>query len=112
MEQIAQDQRHHIRHEGIDVPPHGNPFLDDNAGEDRFWRILGNVIEESIIPMMWLHPEEWEGGVYPTYEVCGLATEAPKKICISLADVVWEQWAKTVGSSISSSYGLKCKMII
>ena len=88
-ERIAQDQRSHIRHEGIDVPLHGNPFVDNSAGEDNFWRVLAEVVQENIIPEgVGLHQDEWEDETYPLYEVLRIGNKGMREIKISLEDPI------------------------
>jgi hypothetical protein len=99
-EQIASDQQSHVHHAGVAVPLHGNPFGNSTADEDKFWRILSNVVEEKITPEgVGLHCEEWDDGVYPSYEILQVGNRGTKEIHISLADVIWEQRAKLWGQA-------------
>lgn len=100
-EKIAHDQMSHIRHEGIAVPVHGNPF-DDDSHEQRFWRVLSEVMEKGITPEgVGLLPNEWEDATYPTFEVLRVGHKGTKEIEVSLADPIWLERAKLWGQALT-----------
>ena len=100
-ERIAQDQQSQIRHEGVAVPQHGNPFTKASA-EDQFWRVLREVVQDNVVPGgVGLYLEEWEGGVYPSYEVVRVGNRGTREIQVSLSDPIWQQRAKLWGQALT-----------
>ena len=100
-EKIARDQMGHIRHEGIAVPVHGNPFHDDSH-EQQFWHVLAEVIQKDVTPEgVGLLPKEWEDVTYPTFEVLRVGHKGSKEIEVSLADPIWLQRAKLWGRALT-----------
>ncbi|KZP04047.1 hypothetical protein FIBSPDRAFT_752144 [Athelia psychrophila] len=99
---VAADQQVHIRHEAIEVPIYGNPFMDE-ATEDGFWRLLAQMVEGDVVPEdVGLHPHEWDDGQYPLFEVLRVGSRGTKEVQISLEEVVWQQRAKLWGQAMTA----------
>lgn len=65
---IAHDQHHHIRHEAIDPPAEGDPFIYEEAKEV-FEAAMKQADVEGYVPLGFgLRPDEWEDALYPTVE--------------------------------------------
>jgi len=95
---IAETQRSQVRHEPISSPDHRNPFIDRDA-EGEYWRALGQVVDDSVIPAGYgLFADEWEDGVYPVIEKIKVGWRAGKIWEISLAEPIWQHrsvlWAQ------------------
>jgi hypothetical protein len=90
---INREQQHHIRHEGIGVPRHHNPFTDKKE-ETQFFEVFAKVVEEDIEPVGYgLHSDEWENGEYPLLEFIKVGKRAAKQIQVSLEDPLWKSRA-------------------
>lgn len=44
IQQIRADQEKHVRHDGVDVPDHCNPFQDEKM-EAKFFKVLAEVVK-------------------------------------------------------------------
>jgi hypothetical protein len=85
---ISHDQQRHIRHKGVKVPRHCNPFTDGEE-EGQFFQVLAEVIGLEIEPKGYgLHPEEWEGANYPIWEFIKVGKQR-KEMKLSLEDPLW-----------------------
>jgi hypothetical protein len=90
VQRINSDQRRHVRHEGVHVPQHGNPFSDSEE-EDKFFQVLAGVVEQGIEPEGYgLYADEWEDGSYPIWESIKLGKRAGKEIHVSLQEPLWK----------------------
>ncbi|KAF7351930.1 Integrase catalytic domain-containing protein [Mycena venus] len=88
---IAEDQRHNVRHEPIDVPKHESPFKSEEAAEI-FSAALADVKAAEIIPQhLGVSPAEWEEGGYPETE---MVKAGRKDVEITLPFPVW--WPRAV----------------
>lgn len=93
-EQIANNQKPHVRHEGAPVPLHTNPFQHAEA-ESRFFGVLGEVVKNGIIPTGYgMLIDEWEDGIYPDVEYLRIGLHGKKEIQVSLAAPVWRRRAQ------------------
>jgi hypothetical protein len=86
---INSDQWRHVRHEGIDVPHHYNPF--GGEGKDlQFFEVLAKVVEQEVHPNGYgLHPNEWEEESYPVLEWVRAGKRGNKEIQVSLENTIW-----------------------
>ena len=90
---IAADQEHHIRHDPVEVPEHGNPFISPDA-KALFANALRDVVAAGIVPSGFgLLDSEWDNGTYPEYEDIKSGRDG-KRLNIYLPFAVW--WPRAV----------------
>jgi len=94
IESINDRHRRHVHHEAVGVPPHGNPFGDDEM-QGQFFAVLAEVIEKRITPTHCrLLPDEWEGEEYPVFETVHAGRRGSNELHISLGEPIWFHRAK------------------
>ncbi|KAG9077238.1 hypothetical protein FS749_010901 [Ceratobasidium sp. UAMH 11750] len=88
-QQLQSQQEKHVRHPPVKVPRHHNPFSSPDM-EIAFWEALQAAEQEGYTPWGYgVHPEEWEGGVYPEIEVIKGGNRKKGELEIGLPTSVW-----------------------
>lgn len=96
-EQLASQQKNHIRHPPIKVPRHNNPFSSQEQ-EEMFWQAVQDATDEGYVPQGYgVCPDEWEESIYPEIEVIRSGNRKRGELEIMLPNSVWlpraTQWA-------------------
>lgn len=105
---VADDQRHNVRHDPIDVPDHQSPF---NAEmEQLFFQGLANIDQLLLLPEGYnIRPEEWVNGEYISFETLKTGRKR-KEMRVNLPDSVWrpraEQWVRALDLMNQFEYAL------
>lgn len=88
-DRIAQDQAHHIRHDAVETPDVNPPF-EASEIQQLLLHLLDEARDSNQLPTHYsIHPEEWEDGRYPSYEVIRTGRKGKKQLRISLPDEIW-----------------------
>jgi len=96
LERLEADIRVQVRHEAVEVPGKGSPFM-SVEDETEFWSVLDHVMLENIVPTWYgllSEGDEIEGGE-STLEHIPIGRCGTKYVTVSLAEPVWAKWAKT-----------------
>ncbi|KAJ6605448.1 hypothetical protein DFH09DRAFT_897524 [Mycena vulgaris] len=107
-QRIEHAHAENFHHDPVSVPKHANPFSDDETME-LFHDTLSAADENGIVPPGYgLLPEEWEDGVYPTYEILKSGRRGGKRLRVALPDSIWrpraEMWGRGLAISNQLSY--------
>lgn len=99
-DRIAQDYEHNFNHEAVKAPKHANPFT-LSLSEEAFSEELLEKEATGFLPGGYgIHPDEWEGNGYPTYEIIRTGRRARKEIRVALPDAIWrpraELWVRAL----------------
>ncbi|KAL1725615.1 hypothetical protein EV714DRAFT_220951, partial [Schizophyllum commune] len=87
------DPRFHL--EPIHVPKHAAPFSSDDSFH-LFLSGFEQAEKQGLLPAnMNIRQEEWEGGVYPSFEIIRSGRKGKKELRIALPDSVWRSRAET-----------------
>jgi hypothetical protein len=104
IQHLKAEQQTQIKHAAIEVPSHGNNFL-DNDTEFTFFATLENIVNDDIIPAGYgLLPGEWDGGMYPVFETLQARKRNGKEMRISLEEPIWYRRAILWGQAINLLY--------
>ncbi|KAJ7158390.1 hypothetical protein C8R43DRAFT_882563, partial [Mycena crocata] len=100
-QQIEEAHTKNFHHEPVPVPKHANPFSDE-ATMRLFHAKLSAAQEAGIIfPGYGLLPDEWENGVYPSYEILKSGRKGGKRLRVALPDSIWRPRAKMWGQGLA-----------
>ncbi|KAJ7588356.1 hypothetical protein C8J56DRAFT_785861, partial [Mycena floridula] len=99
-QQVAKDHDFNFLHEAVDTPRRVNPFRDPIIRR-LFEDALTTITQSGHVPAEFgIRPEEWEDGVYPTYEILHSGRRGTKELRISLPDEIWRpravQWVQAL----------------
>ncbi|KAJ7436838.1 hypothetical protein FB451DRAFT_1061428, partial [Mycena latifolia] len=90
-----------FHHDPVPVPKHANPFS-DNETMRVFHDALAAAHEIDLIPPGYgLLPDEWEDGVYPTYEIIKSGRRGMKRLRVALPDSIWRLRAEMWGRGLA-----------
>ncbi|KAJ7870119.1 hypothetical protein B0H13DRAFT_1724278 [Mycena leptocephala] len=93
------DQNFH--HEPVPVPKHAEPFKDE-ALMQLFHDTFAAANKTDIIPQGYgLLPEEWDDGVYPTFEILKSGRRGGKQLRVALPDSIWRPRAEMWGRGLA-----------
>ncbi|KAJ6624168.1 hypothetical protein B0H10DRAFT_1785093, partial [Mycena sp. CBHHK59/15] len=99
--QIEEALANNFHHEPVPVPKHTNPFSDD-ATMQLFHDALSAANETGLVPPGYgLLPDEWEDGVYLTYEILRSGRRGTKELRIALPDSIWRPRAEMWGRGLA-----------
>lgn len=98
-EQIEQAHESNFHHDAVPVPKHANPF--SGEAEQVFEDALERVRAARIIPEGYgLLEDEWEDGVYPSFQILKSGRRGGKELRIALPDFVWRPRAILWGQAL------------
>ncbi|KAJ7202108.1 hypothetical protein GGX14DRAFT_370642 [Mycena pura] len=84
------------------VPRHANPFTEDEQNEKLFDATLAAMHAAGMVPDGYgLHPDEWDDGIYPSYEILKSGRRGGKKLRVALPDSIWRPRAEMWGQGLS-----------
>ena len=88
-QEIKEDQRANMRHEGVKCPRFHNP-LESNTLQAIFHGSLKEVISSEIEPVNYgIREEEWGEEGYPSFEIITAGRRRKGEMRISLPDHIW-----------------------
>ncbi|KAJ6455394.1 hypothetical protein C8R45DRAFT_1188039, partial [Mycena sanguinolenta] len=100
-QQIEEAHAENFHHEPVSVPKHANPFPDDETMQ-LFHETLAAADGMDFIPPGYgLLPEEWEDGVYPSYEILKSGRRGSKQLRVALPDAIWRPRAERWGRGLA-----------
>ncbi|KAJ7137897.1 hypothetical protein C8R44DRAFT_606958, partial [Mycena epipterygia] len=90
-----------FHHEPVPVPKYAEPFQDD-AMMQLFHNTLSAANEDGIVPEGYgLLPQEWENGVYPSFEILKSGRRGSKQLRVALPDSIWRPRAEMWGRGLA-----------
>ncbi|KAJ7442957.1 hypothetical protein FB451DRAFT_1343823 [Mycena latifolia] len=99
--EIAEAHAENFHHEPVPVPKHAPPF-DDAGIMEIFHATLSAANKEGMVPEGYgLLPEEWDGGVYPTFEILKLGRRGSRQLRVALPDSIWRPRAEMWGRGLA-----------
>ncbi|KAK6974800.1 hypothetical protein R3P38DRAFT_3335634 [Favolaschia claudopus] len=106
--QVEDAQAENFHHEPVAVPKHASPFEDDETTQLSH-DALGAAEELEFVPRGFgLLREEWEEGVYPSYEILRSGRRGGKELRVALPDPIWrpraERWGRALAILNEISY--------
>ncbi|KAG9076855.1 hypothetical protein FS749_011321, partial [Ceratobasidium sp. UAMH 11750] len=88
-EQLAAQQKDHVRHPPVKVPRHCNPFPTIDV-EDQFWSAMQEACDDEYVPQGYgVSPGEWEEGIYPEIETIRIGNRKRGEMDVALPNSVW-----------------------
>jgi len=76
--------------EPVPVPENNNPFTSDDELQ-LFAHLLQHYQNQAYIPSGYgMLQDEWEGGIYPTFQVISSGRRGSKQLMIGLPDNIWQ----------------------
>ncbi|KAJ7793220.1 hypothetical protein B0H14DRAFT_2393724, partial [Mycena olivaceomarginata] len=107
-QQLEDAQAENFHHEPVPVPKHANPFPEDETMQ-LFHDTLSAAEEIGLIPPGYgLLPDEWEDGIYPSYEILKSGRRGGKALRVALPDSIWrpraEMWGRALAALNELSY--------
>ncbi|KAJ7207543.1 hypothetical protein GGX14DRAFT_366075, partial [Mycena pura] len=98
-EQIEGAHESNFHHEAVAVPKHASPFSGEAA--QVFEDALEQVQAANIVPAGYgLLENEWDEGVYPSFEILKSGRQSGKELRIALPDSIWRPRAILWGQAL------------
>ncbi|KAJ6543011.1 hypothetical protein B0H19DRAFT_957835, partial [Mycena capillaripes] len=101
VQQIEEAHTGNFHHKPVAVPKHNNPFSDKETMQV-FHDALSAAEEIGLVPAGYgLLPDEWEDGVYPSYEIIKSGHRGGKQLRVALLDSIWRPRAEMWGRGLA-----------
>ncbi|KIJ26758.1 hypothetical protein M422DRAFT_272163 [Sphaerobolus stellatus SS14] len=102
VQDIADGQQTHVRHNAIKPPSASSPFSDLNLFSETFQRLE----ESKFLPYGFgIRAKEWQDSIYPSSEILVTGKRGQKELLISLPDEIWksraERWCQGLSTMIA-----------
>lgn len=100
--QIEAAHAANFHHEPVPVPKHSEPFDDEDLME-LFYNALDAANEGAMVPPGYgLLPQEWDDGIYPTFEILKSGRRGGKQLRVALPDSIWRPRAEMWGRALAT----------
>ncbi|KAK7025803.1 hypothetical protein R3P38DRAFT_3316416 [Favolaschia claudopus] len=100
IDEVEAANAHHFHHEPVPVPKHQNPFDDEDFAT--FDAALHEANRVHLIPPGYgLLREEWEGEMYPAFEIIISGRKGSKELRVALPDSIWRPRAELLGRALA-----------
>ncbi|KAF8189539.1 hypothetical protein K438DRAFT_1593144, partial [Mycena galopus ATCC 62051] len=98
---IAEAHADNFHHEAVPVPKHAEPFEDETAMQLFYDALAQADADGTVFPGYGLLLEEWEDGVYPSFEILKSGRRGGKQLCVALPDSIWRPRAEMWGRGLA-----------
>ncbi|KAK6974465.1 hypothetical protein R3P38DRAFT_2554121, partial [Favolaschia claudopus] len=100
IDEVEAANAHHFHHEPVPVPKHQNPFDDEDFAT--FDAALHEANRVHLIPPGYgLLREEWEGEMYPAFEIIKSGRKGSKELRVALPDSIRRPRAELWGRALA-----------